>query len=61
MGIIGKLIGLALDIVETPIAVIKDAATLGSQLTDEGEPYTERKLQELRDDYKDLKDQLKKD
>lgn len=55
------MIGLALDIVETPIAVIKDAATLGSQLTDEGEPYTERKLQELRDDYKDLKDQLKKD
>jgi len=59
MGIFGKLIGLALDIVETPIAVIKDAATLGSQLTDEGKPYTERKLKEIREDYEDIKDNLK--
>lgn len=53
------MIGLALDIVETPIAVIKDAATLGSQLTDEGKPYTERKLKEIREDYEDIKDNLK--
>ena len=60
MGILGKVLGAALTIIETPIAVVKDAATLGSQLTDEGEPYTSRKLRELGKDYKDLKNELKK-
>ena len=61
MGLLGKLIGTAITIVETPIAIVKDAATLGSQLTDEGEPYTKRKLDELSDDYRNLKKSLKKD
>jgi len=61
MGLLGKLIGTALTIIETPIAIAKDAATLGSQLTDEGEPYTKRKLDELTDDYRNLKESLKKD
>jgi len=61
MGLLGKLIGTTLTIIETPIAIVKDAATLGSQLTDEGEPYTKRKLDELTDDYRNLKESLKKD
>ena len=59
MGIFGKIIGTVLDVVEIPIAIIKDTATLGSTLTDEGEPYTMRKLKEIADDYDNLKDELK--
>lgn len=61
MGLLGKIIGTALDIVEIPIAIVKDVATLDGMLTDKEEPYTKRKISELAEDYKGLKKALKKD
>lgn len=60
MGLFGSSISAALDIIETPIAIVKDVATLGGELTDEKGTYTGRKLKELSDDYENFKDELRK-
>lgn len=59
MGLISNLIGISLDIIETPVSIIKDVATMGGVLTDEDEPYTKSKLKELAEDYERLKRKLK--
>ena len=38
MGLFGKLLKTTIDIVTTPIDIVKDAVTLGGTLTDEDEP-----------------------
>lgn len=58
MGFFGKLTKLALDVIETPIAIVKDVATLGGSLTDQNEPYTLKKLKDIGDDYEEMKDSL---
>mgnify|MGYP003464487569 FL=1 len=58
MGIFGRIAKLALDIIETPVAVIKDVATLGGALTDQDKPYTLKKLEDVQDDYDSIKDKL---
>ena len=58
MGFFGKLLKTALDVVETPIAIAKDVVTLGGALNDEDKTYTEKKLEELGKDYKEMKDEL---
>lgn len=60
MGLFGSLISAALDVVETPIAIVKDTATLGGTLTDRNKPYTQEKLEDLGDDYDGFKRDLKK-
>lgn len=60
MSIFGSILKTALTIAETPVAIVKDVVTLGATLSDEGEPYTSRKLQELGDDYEKMKDDLTK-
>jgi len=58
MGFFNNLAKLALDVIETPIAIVKDVATMGSALTDEGKPYTQRKLEDLQEDFDGMKDSL---
>jgi hypothetical protein len=58
MGILGKIISITLNVVEIPVAIIKDAATMGGALTDEDKPYTAQKIEEIGDNYKRLKNQL---
>jgi len=58
MGFFGKLTKLALDVIETPIAVVKDVTTLGGSLTDQNEPYTLKKLKDIGEDYEEMKDSL---
>lgn len=59
MGFFNNLGKLVLDIVETPIAAVKDIATMGAQLTDEGKPYTQRKLEDIQEDFDGMKESLK--
>ena len=61
MGFFGKLGKLVLDVVETPIAIVKDAATLGGAITDQDKPYTAQKLEDIQDDYDGMKDALDED
>jgi hypothetical protein len=58
MGLLGKTLRVLLDVVEIPVAVVKDVATLGGELTDKGETYTGAKVDEIADDYDDWKDEL---
>lgn len=58
MGLFGKLAALAINIVETPVVVIKDIATLGGALADQEEPYTAQKLKEMGDRIDIIKDEL---
>lgn len=58
MSFFGKLTKLVLDVVETPVAVVKDIATLGGSLTDKDKSYTQKKLEDIQDDYDELKESL---
>lgn len=53
MSIIGKLFGVAIDVVKVPVAVVKDVVTLGGATTDE-KPATPQALEDLMDDLLDL-------
>jgi hypothetical protein len=58
MGLFGKLVRLTMDVVETPIAVVKDVATLGGTLTDRNEPYTSEKIKDIGNDLESIKDEV---
>lgn len=58
MGLFGKLIKTGIDIVSTPIDVVKDIATLGGAVTDEEEPYTIQKLRKIAKDGQSFYDAL---
>lgn len=58
MSFFGKLGKLVMDVVETPVAILKDVATLGGSLTDEKKPYTQQKLEDIGDDWKEMKQSL---
>ena len=58
MGFFSSLTKLAMDVVETPIAIVKDVATMGGTLTDQSRPYTQRKLEDMQDDWDDMRDSL---
>jgi hypothetical protein len=50
MGLLGKLLGAAVDVVLTPIEIVKDVATMGGALTDkEGGTYTTDRLSKAID------------
>ncbi len=58
MGFFSGLAKLAMDAIETPIAIAKDVATLGGALTDQDKPYTAQKLEDMGDDWEQMKDSL---
>lgn len=60
MGLFGSLLKTVIDVVETPIAVVKDVATMGGVLTDQNKPYTQQKLEEIGEDWDDTKQEVKK-
>jgi hypothetical protein len=40
-------------VVETPIALVKDVATMGGALTDQDKPYTAQALEKVSDNVSD--------
>lgn len=60
MGLFGSLLKTVIDVVETPIAMVKDVATMGGELTDQKKCYTQQKLEEISDDWSDSKEEIKK-
>lgn len=56
MGFLRKLLGAAVDVVLTPVEVIKDVATLGGVLTDNDETYTGKRLEKALDKISDSAD-----
>jgi len=58
MSIFGKLLKTAVDVVTSPVAVVKDIATLGGAITDQRKPYTAQKLDQLGDDLEEIREEL---
>ncbi len=58
MGFFGSIVKMVMDIVETPVAVIKDVATMGGVLTDQDKPYTIQKIEEAGKDWDAAKESL---
>ncbi len=58
MSFFGNLGKLVMDVVETPIAIVKDVATLGGELTDQKKPYTQKKMEDIQDDWDGMKEGL---
>jgi hypothetical protein len=58
MSFFSSLTRTIIDMAETPVAIVKDVATLGGALTDQQEPYTIQKLKEVEKDLKKAKDAL---
>ena len=61
MGFFGKIAQLGIDVVSTPIDIIKDAATLGGVLTDNDETYTGKKLRKIANKSKEVYNSLDED
>lgn len=57
MGFFGSFGKLVMDIVETPIAIVKDVSTLGGTLT-ESDSYTGKKLEDISDDWSGMEESL---
>jgi hypothetical protein len=60
MGLFGSLLKTVIDVVETPVAIVKDVATMGGELTDQKKCYTQQKLEDIEEDWGDTKEQIKK-
>lgn len=58
-GALGSLVNLGLDVVTTPISIVKDSLTFGGELTDQDESYTGRKFDDIADDFDDIKRNLR--
>ena len=54
MSILGDLFKVVIDVVEVPVAVVKDVVTMGGALENEPESYTVQKLKELKEDLEEL-------
>ena len=58
MSLLGKLLKTTIDIATMPVAIVKDAATMGGMLTDKEESYTVNKLNKLNDDVSEIRDEV---
>lgn len=56
MGFFGKLLGAAVDVVLTPVEIVKDVVTMGGALNDEPVPYTIKRLSKAVDKVSDAAD-----
>lgn len=52
MGLFGKLVATAVNVVTLPVDVAKDVITLGGVSTDRKESYTSEKLKQLKEEAK---------
>jgi hypothetical protein len=60
VSILGKILKTGLDVVTTPIDVVKDVATMGGALTGEQETYTGKKIRRLGEDLEEIRDEVDK-
>lgn len=58
MGLFGKIIGTALDVVTTPIAMAKDVIPGAGGYIDGNRSATGRKLEEIVEDTKEVREEL---
>jgi hypothetical protein len=50
MGLFGKLVGLGVNIVTTPVAIVKDVVSLGGSIDNNGKSHTLEHLEKIAED-----------
>lgn len=50
MKLFGQLVRTVINVAALPVAVVKDAATLGGVITEQDKSYTEQSLERLKDE-----------
>lgn len=58
MGLLGKLLGTALDVVTTPIAIAKDMIPGAGGYIDGNRSKTGEKIEEIGDDLKEVREDI---
>ncbi len=53
MGLFGKIVGLAVNVVTAPVAVVKDVVSLGGAIDNNGNSHTLDHLKKIADDAQD--------
>jgi len=50
MKLFGQIVRTVVNVVQLPVEIVKDVATLGGVLTERDESYTRAKLEEIKDE-----------
>jgi len=58
MGLFGKLLGTAIDVVTTPIAIAKDVIPGAGGYIDGNRSKTGKKIEEIGDDLKEMREDI---
>ena len=58
MGLFGKILGTALDVVTTPIAIVKDVIPGAGGYVDGNRSKTGKKIEEIGDDLKEVREDI---
>lgn len=58
MSLFGSILKTGLDLITTPIEVVKDVATMGGAANGQDESYIERRLQKLARDIEDIEEDV---
>ena len=53
MSLFGQIVRTVINVATLPVAVVKDVATLGGNLTEQDESYTEQHLDKLKEEAED--------
>lgn len=59
LGLIRKTVQTGLNVVTTPVDVVKDVVTLGGAMTDQEVPYTVKKIKRVCKDIDELPNSIK--
>lgn len=60
MGLFGKILKTAFDVVTLPVDVVKDVVTMGGSLNEQEEPYVAQKFKNLGDDLEEIRNETDK-
>lgn len=58
MGLFGKLLGTAIDVATSPIAVVKDVIPGAGGYVDGNRSHTGRKVEQVSDDLKEVREEV---
>lgn len=53
MSLFGKIVRTTINVATLPVAVVQDVLTLGGVMTGQEVPYTEQKLEQIKEEAED--------
>lgn len=58
MGLFNKILKTGLNVITTPIDIVKDVATMGGLNTNQNETYTGKKLKKILENTEEIQDEI---